>query len=135
MDGTFKIQNICIFMVVWLDYIVWFFILDETRQMYNFLITLSYMDIGLYWYQKGTINKWTYDLTNHLMVDLETIIALATMTYIAKLDVYEFPPRMKKNSMYEKVTLGDEIVCVLSNFKKKNLCIGVFRTCNEHAWF
>ena len=25
---------------------------------------------------KGTNNKWTYDLTDHLMVDLEIIIAL-----------------------------------------------------------
>ena len=25
---------------------------------------------------------WTYDLTNHLLVELETIITLATLTYI-----------------------------------------------------
>ena len=35
----------------------------------------SNMEIGLRWYQKGTNNKWTYNLTNHLMVDLETIFA------------------------------------------------------------
>ena len=46
--------------------------------MYNFFITLSCMEIGLYWYVKGTNNKWTYDFTNHVMVDVETIIALAT---------------------------------------------------------
>jgi hypothetical protein len=27
------------------------------------------MEIGLCWYQKGTNNKWTYNLTNHLMID------------------------------------------------------------------
>ena len=35
------------------------------------------MEIDLCWYQKGTNNKWTYDLMDHLMVDLETIIAIA----------------------------------------------------------
>ena len=32
---------------------------------------------------------WTYDLTDRLMIELETIIALATMTYIAKTNLYE----------------------------------------------
>ena len=32
---------------------------------------------------------WTYDLTDHLMVMLETIIALATMTYIIETNLYE----------------------------------------------
>ena len=56
------------------------------------------MDFGLHRHQDGTNNKWTYDFTDHLMVELETIIALATMTYIAKLDAYELHPRMKKFS-------------------------------------
>ena len=30
-------------------------------------------------YRKGTNNKWTYDLADYLMVDWETIIALAFM--------------------------------------------------------
>ena len=29
-----------------------------------------YNEIGLYWYQKATNTKWTYDLTNQLMVEL-----------------------------------------------------------------
>ena len=29
-------------------------------------------------------SMWNYDLTYHLMVELETVIALATMTYIVK---------------------------------------------------
>jgi hypothetical protein len=49
----------------------------------------SNIKIGLCRYQKGTNNKWTYDLTNHLMIDLETIIALAFMTYIIDIDGYE----------------------------------------------
>ena len=47
------------------------------------------MEIGLCWYQNGTKNKWTYELTNHLVVDLKTIIALAPMTYVIDLDGYE----------------------------------------------
>ena len=46
----------------------------------------SNMEIGLCWYQKGTKNKWTCDIMDHLMVDLETVIALASMTYIVDLD-------------------------------------------------
>ena len=49
----------------------------------------SNMEINLCWYKKGTNNKWSYDLTDHLMVDLETIIALASMTYVVDLDAYE----------------------------------------------
>jgi hypothetical protein len=47
------------------------------------------MEIGLSWYRKGTTDKWTYDLMNHLMIDLETIIALSSMTYIIDLNAYE----------------------------------------------
>ena len=47
------------------------------------------MEIGLCSYQKGTNNKWTYNLRNYLMVDLNTIIALASMTYIVDIDAYE----------------------------------------------
>ena len=41
----------------------------------------SNMEIGLCWYGKGTNSKWTYDLTYHLMVELETINALASNIY------------------------------------------------------
>ena len=56
--------------------------------------TLQYFFyIGLCWYQKGTDNKWTYvDRTDRLVVDLEPIIALDSMTYIADLDAYELHP-------------------------------------------
>ena len=55
-------------------------------------------EIGLYQYQRGTNNKWTYDLTNHLMIDLETI-------YIVNLDAYELHLR------HEKVF--NDIICML----------------------
>jgi hypothetical protein len=32
---------------------------------------------------------WTYDLTNHLMVGLKTIIALSTLTYIVESNLDE----------------------------------------------
>jgi hypothetical protein len=56
----------------------------------------SSMEIALCWYQKGTNNKWACDLINHLMIDLETIIALTTMAYIVTLDTYEFHPKDEK---------------------------------------
>ena len=49
----------------------------------------SNMKISLCWYKKGTNNKWTYGLTNQLMIDLKTIIELAFMTYVVDLDAYE----------------------------------------------
>ena len=45
---------------------------------------------------KGTNNKWTYNLTDHLMVDLETMIVLASLIYIANLDAYELHPGNEK---------------------------------------
>ena len=56
--------------------------------MYNFLITLWCMEIGLYWYQMGTNINRTYDLIDYLMVGSETIIASTTMIYIVELDAY-----------------------------------------------
>ena len=49
----------------------------------------SNVQIGLCWYQRGTNNRHTYDYIDHLMVDLEIIIALASTIYIANLDGYE----------------------------------------------
>ena len=54
------------------------------------------MEIGLCRYQKGANNKWTNDFTDHFMVDLETIIALATMTYNGASNVYELHPGDEK---------------------------------------
>jgi hypothetical protein len=56
----------------------------------------SNMEIGLCWYLKVTNNKWTHKLIYHLMIDLETIIALASMPYIIDLDAYELHPGDEK---------------------------------------
>jgi len=37
-----------------------------------------------YWYQNKNGSMWTYDVTDHLMVGLETVIALSTLTYIVE---------------------------------------------------
>jgi hypothetical protein len=34
------------------------------------------VEVGLCWYQKSAGLKWSYDLTNHIMVELDTVIAL-----------------------------------------------------------
>ena len=47
---------------------------------------LSNMKIDL---SKETNNKLTYDLTDHFMVDIDTIIAIPFVTYIIDLDAYE----------------------------------------------
>ena len=48
------------------------------------------MEIAIYQYQKETNNKWAYNFIDHLIVDLETVIAIAT---IIKLDAYELHPQ------------------------------------------
>ena len=42
---------------------------------------------------KGINNKWTYNFTDHLKANLETIFAIAFMTYIIDLDAYELHPK------------------------------------------
>ena len=61
----------------------------EFRDPIDLIDCPSNMEIGLCWYQKGTTKKGTYDLTDHLMVDVETLTALASMTYIIDLDANE----------------------------------------------
>ena len=47
------------------------------------------MEIGLCWFKKETNNKWTFDLMDHLMLNLKSIIALIFLTYIVDLYAYE----------------------------------------------
>ena len=42
---------------------------------------------------------WTYDLTDPLMVNLETIMSLASMMYVADLDAFECHLGDKKLSL------------------------------------
>ena len=62
------------------------------RQPIDLLDRHSNMEIGLFWYQNKNGPKWVYDLRDHLIVELETIIALATMTYIVETNLYELHP-------------------------------------------
>lgn len=50
------------------------------------------MEIELCWYQNKNALMWTYDLKDHLMKKLETIIALSTMPYIVEEKLYELHP-------------------------------------------
>ena len=68
----------------------------EYKDPIDLMDRLSNMDIGLCWYQTRANNKWTNNFTGHLMIDLETIIALAIMTYIIDLDAYKLHPRDEK---------------------------------------
>jgi hypothetical protein len=44
------------------------------------------VEVGLCWYQKSAWLKWSYDLTDHIMVELDAVIALANLTYDAEID-------------------------------------------------
>ena len=68
----------------------------EYRDPTDLMDRPSNMEIGLSWFQKGTNNKWTYNLMDHLMADLETKIAITFMTYIVDLDANELHPGDKK---------------------------------------
>ena len=54
------------------------------------------MEIGLCWYLKDHGSLWTYDLTEHTVVDLETIIALATNTFVVGKTCMDYIISMKK---------------------------------------
>ena len=64
----------------------------ENQQPIDLLDQPSNLDIGFCWYQNRNESMWTYDLTDHLMIELETIIALNTMTYIVETNLYESHP-------------------------------------------
>ena len=64
----------------------------EYPQPIDFLNRPSNMEIGLCWYQNKNGSMWTYDLTDHLMLGLKTIIALAIMTHIVEKNLYELHP-------------------------------------------
>ena len=64
----------------------------EYRQPIDFSERPSNMEIGYRWYQNKNKSMWTYDVMDHLLMELETIIALATMTYIVEANSYELHP-------------------------------------------
>jgi hypothetical protein len=56
----------------------------------------SNIEIGLCWHQEGTNEKWIYDITNNLMIDLETITSI---TSLASYDI--LPPFQNKSYVLE----------------------------------
>jgi hypothetical protein len=52
--------------------------------------------VGLCWYQKSAGLKWTYDLTNYIMLELDTVIALANLMYDAETNTYKLHPSDEK---------------------------------------
>jgi hypothetical protein len=56
------------------------------------------MEIDSCWYQ-NQVAQWINNLTDHIMVDLSTVIALATMTLMVRHQVliYEFPMILLSN--------------------------------------
>ena len=47
------------------------------------------MDRMSWWHQKGVGNKWTYDLSDHLMVNLDNVNAPAYMTCSMDMNTYK----------------------------------------------
>ena len=60
----------------------------EYRQPIDLLEWPSNIELRVCWYQNKNGPMWTYALTYHLMLE-ETIIALASMTYVVELNLYE----------------------------------------------
>ena len=48
------------------------------------------MEIGLCWYQNDHELLWTINLTDLIMGDLETLIALATITFVVEQNLCEW---------------------------------------------
>ena len=52
----------------------------EYKDLIDLLDRPNNVDVGLCWYQKSARLKWSYDLIDHIMVELDTVIALANLT-------------------------------------------------------
>jgi hypothetical protein len=55
---------------------------DKARDLIDLLDRPNNVEVGLCWYQKFAGLKWGYGLTNHIMVELDTVIVLANLTYV-----------------------------------------------------
>ena len=68
----------------------------ECRQSIDLLHWSSNMEIELYWYQNKYVSVWTYDLIDHLMVEVGTIIAFGyNDLYYYRKKLYELHPMDK----------------------------------------
>jgi len=58
---------------------------------------------------------WTHDLTDHLMIELDTIIAIAIMTFIVKNILYKLhlmDERVFNDFISDKLCLGKSILAI-----------------------
>ena len=93
----------------------------------DFMDRPSNMEIGLWWYKKGANKKWTYDLTDHLLVNLETIITLASMGYVV--DAYELLLRVEQDSSdFINEMLGFSIIHMIGVHYHSNLYMCTYIT-------
>jgi len=60
----------------WVEYRDHIYLLDRPNNV----------EVCLCWYQKSAWLKWSYDLTYHIMVELDVVIALANLTYDVETD-------------------------------------------------
>lgn len=54
----------------------------EYREFIDLMARPLYLEMGLCWYQYSNESKWTYVLIDHIKVNLDAIIALASMTCV-----------------------------------------------------
>ena len=69
---------------------------DEYREPIDLLDRPSHVEVGLCWCQKDHGSLWTSDLTYHVMVYLQTIIALATINVVLGNHLCELHPTDEK---------------------------------------
>ena len=60
--------------------------LGKIQKSYRLVGPPNNVEVGLCWYQKSPELKWSYDLTYHIMVELDVVIALANLTYDVETD-------------------------------------------------
>jgi hypothetical protein len=70
--------------------------LGKIQKSYRLVGPPNNVEVGLCWYQKSPELKWSYDLTDHVMVELDTAITLASLTYDAEINTYKLHPSDEK---------------------------------------
>ena len=99
--GGFSLNPFCIISKPLMHATIWIKHLENAMlQVLGLQVLESSIEIGLRWYKKWTNNKWTYVLTDHLMLDLESIIALAFVIYIVDFVAHDLHPADEKCQLY-----------------------------------
>ena len=75
----------------------------EYKESVDLLDQPSHLKIGLCWYQKYHGSLWTYDLTNHIMMDLGIINYNNYNNFCSRKYLYELHPMDEKmfNYLYQ----------------------------------